>query len=383
MENREAYIILNGLSGIGPIRVAQMLSVLGEARCIFTASRANLVRIPGIGETLASLILNWPEHFDLGAELELTARAGVRILTREDEEYPALLREIHDPPICLYVRGEPGVLQRARPAVAVVGSRHTTPYGVSVAETLSVAAAVAGWTVVSGLARGIDTVAHQAVLRTKGCTIALLGSGLGRIYPQDNVELARMIARDGGALASEFPMLFPPDKRGFPMRNRLISGMTLGTIVVEAGTQSGALITATQALDQGRQVFAVPGRIDSPQSRGCHALIRDGAKLVESFADVLDEFAALPIVARQRSVTSPATSAAQPAAAPARPLLLSDVERKVVELVQERGEIPIDDLIADAGEPANRVLSALVSLEIRHIVSQLPGKRVVMRTAQG
>jgi DNA processing protein len=221
------------------------------------------------------------------------------------------------------------------------------------------------------------------VLRTKGCTIAVLGSGLGRIYPQDNVELARSIAREGGALVSEFPMMFPPDKRGFPMRNRLISGMTLGTIVVEAGTQSGALITATQALDQGRQVFAVPGRIDSPQSRGCHALIRDGARLVESFADVLDEFAALPGVVRQRSAPTAAAAVHPSSPAPERPPLLSDVERKVVELVQERGEVPIDDLIADAGEPANRVLSALVSLEIRHIVSQLPGKRVVLRTAQG
>jgi len=264
-------------------------------------------------------------------------------------------------------------------SIAVVGTRRPTTYGMRMAEELSIAATAAGWTVISGLAIGIDTAAHEAVVRHDGRTVAVLGSGLGRIYPQQNLTLARQIC-DRGALISEFPLQFPPDRRTFPMRNRIVSGLSAGTLVVEAGTRSGALITASQALEQGRQVFAVPGRADSPQARGCHALIKDGARLVESFADVLDEFS--EFIRALRPATPPdsaAESLQQPPETLGTGLQLGDLERKLIEFVTA-GEEGIDSLIARTGQPAATVLGALVMLEIQGVVKQLPGKRVVLRS---
>lgn len=387
MENREATIVLNSLSGIGPIRVAQLLSLFGEPRAILRAPARELATVPGIGEVLAETISRWQETVDLANELALAERAGVRIITREDAEYPRRLGEIHDPPLCLYIRGREGVLKRLEQSVAMVGSRHTTAYGVSMAENLATAAALAGWAVVSGLARGIDTAAHQAVVNVHGCTVAVLGSGMAHIYPQDNVHLARRIVEEGGALVTEFPMRYPPDKRGFPMRNRIIAGMTLGTLVVEAGVQSGSLITANQALEQGRLVAAVPGRVDNPQSRGCHALIRDGARLVESFADILDELQALPGFPRPRNAvadSAPAGDAMPREDADAGTVIpLTDLERKIIAWLKPRDEAAIDDLVAGIGEPASKVLGSLLGLEMRRLVSQLPGRRATLRRAQG
>ncbi len=388
LENREALIVLNSLSGIGPIRTAQMLSVLGEPRAVLKASENTLAAIPGIGEVLAHTVAHWEKTVDLSRELALTERAGIRILTRDDPEYPARLKEIHDPPLCLYVRGPEGALLRLDRSLAMVGSRRTTLYGVAMAENLAGAAARAGWTVVSGLARGIDTVAHQAVVDVHGCTVAILGSGMAHIYPQDNVVLARKIMAEGGAIVSEFPMLYPPDKRSFPMRNRIIAGMTLGTVVVEAGFKSGSLITANQALEQGRLVFAVPGQVSNPQSRGCHALIKDGAKLVETFSDILEEFEALPGLPRAEPAEAGTDDTADGSAdsAPAKtlpPVALTDLERRLVERLRDWGEAPIDDLIAILEEPASKVLAALLCLEMKHVVSQLPGRRATLRRALG
>jgi DNA processing protein len=382
VENHEAYVALNLLPGIGPVRVTQLLTVFGEPLRILAASGRELARVPGIGEQLAEVISGWERHCHLEEELALARKAGVQIITRAADAYPPLLREIHDPPLCLYLRGEVAALSRLDSSVAIVGSRHTTSYGVKIADNLATAAAVAGWVVVSGLARGIDTVAHEAVVRSHGCTIAVLGSGLGNVYPQENLALAHRICEAGGALVSEFPMMFPPDKRSFPMRNRVISGMTRGTVVVEAGSQSGSLITASQALDQGRQVFAVPGRVDSAQSRGCHALIKDGAKLVESFGDILEEFSCLPGLlvppAEGRAENTAAAGHDGAGQSATADLHLTDLERKLLGLVGA-GEVSIDALIAGLGEAPAKVLGALVSLEIRHLVRQLPGRRVSLR----
>ncbi len=394
MENREAWIILNSISGIGPVRALQLLSVFGEPRRVLAASEKELAQVSGIGEVLAPAVASWRQTVDLKGELDLAHRAGVCIVTRDDPEYPERLRDIHDPPLCLYVRGDaPAVFGRLRQSLAIVGSRHTTTYGVGMAQNLATAAALAGWVVVSGLARGIDTVAHQATVAAKGCTIAVLGSGLAHLYPQENTGLARAIVEAGGALVSEFPMRFPPDRRAFPMRNRIISGLTAGTLVVEAGIQSGSLITAAQALEQGRAVFAVPGRVDSPQSRGCHALIKDGAALVENFADILGELETLPGLRpphRLRpSADGGSEDAAEGGADSATPPpeedfgALTDLERRLVALVRREGECAIDTLIAGTGEPAHRVLSALVALEMRRVLNQLPGRRVTLRQPRG
>ncbi len=415
MDTTDAYLVLSQLPGIGPLRVAQLLTLYGSPGAILEAPEAELARVPGIGGKLAAVLAGWRQYCDPAAERRLAERGGVVLVTRDSPEYPELLRHIHDPPLCLYVRGSLEALRRCSHGIAMVGSRHTTPYGVKMAEHLATGAVYAGWPVVSGLARGIDTVVHEAVLRAGGCTLAVLGSGLGQIYPQENVSLARRMAEQGGALVSEFPMGCPPDKRTFPMRNRIISGMTLGTVVIEAGFTSGSLITAAQAADQGRPVFAVPGRVDSPQSRGCHALIKDGAKLVETFEDIAEEFARLPGLAASAPPAPAVSAGAAPSAsavpgagvpgggaggAPASPaaaasgggggaaaspgrtgaasaarLELSPLETTLLSLLGP-DERAIDDLVGAAGAPAAEVLSALLRLEMRRLVRQLPGRRV-------
>jgi len=371
VDSRRAYLILNLLPGIGPLRVAQLLSLFPSPEAVLAASAAELARVPGIGGKLAGVISGWADQCDPARELEMIEQAGVLVLTRDDPDYPALLAEIHDPPLCLYLRGDPAALARTRGGISIVGSRRTTTYGTGVASRLATACAVAGWPVVSGLARGIDTMAHRATVEAGGTTVAVLGCGLAHMYPQDNLPLARRIVEEGGALVTEFPMTCRPDKRNFPMRNRIISGLTRGTIVVEAGLKSGSLITAASALDQGRTVFAVPGRVDSPQSRGCHALIRDGARLVETFQDVAEEFAGLPGL----DLAVESAKAPIPSRELANDLTLSDIERKILSFLDEN-ETAIDALIVATGEPPAQVLGTLLLLEMKRLVKQLPGRRV-------
>ena len=367
MTERDAYIILNALPEIGPLRVAQLLQVFPDVTAILRAGRAELTRIPGIGGKTADAVLSWPRGIDVEQEKALAERAGVAIITRDDDNYPPLLREIHDPPLCLYVRGQVQVLRESAASLAMVGSRRTTSYGVSMAGNLAAAAALAGWTVVSGLARGIDTVVHETVVRLQRRTVAVIGSGLGRIYPQENIELARSICRDG-AVISEFPMQYAPAKHAFPMRNRIIAGMTRGTVVVEAGTKSGSLITAAQAADENRLVFAVPGRADSPQSRGCHCLIKEGARLVESFQDVLEELNMLP------GLYPAAGSAGSGGGGVAGPPL-NEAEQLILDALGPE-ERELDELVRATGLAPAEVLRSIFQLELKNRVKQLPGKRV-------
>ena len=376
MNNRDAYIILNSLPDIGPLRVETLLRFFGEPTAILRTSERTLREVRGIGARTAEAIVNWQQHVDLDEEKRRVERAGVTLLTREDEDYPPLLREIHDPPICLYVRGAPEVLARTRSSVSMVGSRRVTNYGRKMADNLGSAAGAAGWPVVSGLARGIDTVVHEAVVRMGGTAIAVLGSGLGRLYPQENIALARRIT-ENGVVISEFPMDFGPVKRSFPMRNRIIAGIALGTIVIEAGHRSGSLITATQALDQNRQVFAVPGRADSPQSRGCNQLLREGAVLTESFQDVLEALSFLPGFRNAQPAAAPEESKDAAAEKNLPPdLTLSEIESKLLDSI-DNDEVHIDSLVATTNEPVPAVLQALFTLELKRIIRQLPGKRVV------
>lgn len=374
MTEREAYIALNLVSGIGPIRVNQLLSVLGSPQAILTSSRDQLARVAGVGADLAERIAS-PDHAAaVEQEMDIVERGGATVVTRVDEAFPNQLLELRDPPLCLYVRGSLDALRTMNHAVAIVGSRRTTRYGTRMAEHLAGAAAFGGWTVVAGLARGIDSVAHEATLEAGGCTVAVLGSGLGRVYPRENIDLARRMVDAGGALVSEFPMLFPPDKRTFPMRNRIIAGMTRGTIVVEAGFKSGSLITATQALEQGRQVFAVPGPVDSPQSRGCHQLIKDGANLAETFADVVD---GLTLLFHETPRARPRDSETPPPDEPGRLDLpdLDGLQRRIYDSIGT-DDVSVDELIGELNEPSAKVLSAVIQLEMRRVIRQLPGKRV-------
>src|SRR5512139_3332081 len=287
MDSREALVALNMIEGVGPVRVRQLLEHFGEAPAILNASRSQLLQVRGIGEDTAESIAGWEKSVDLAAELKRIEEYGCRVVTQEDAEYPEMLKHIYDPPVVLYVKGE--LQAKDKNAVAMVGSRMTTHYGIEVARKLAYQLAYLGVTVVSGGARGIDSAAHQGALSAKGRTVAVLGTGINLVTPPENSKLFEQIIANGAVL-TQFPFNRPGDKQSFPIRNRIVAGMTLGTVVVEANLTSGALITANFATEYGRQVFAVPGRIDSPRSKGCHDLIKKGAKLCEGAEDILSEF---------------------------------------------------------------------------------------------
>jgi DNA processing protein len=299
---------------------------------------------------------------DLAGELKRIEQFNCHVVIQSDENYPALLKEIYDPPIVLYVKGK--LLPQDKNGVALVGSRMTTPYGMEIARKFAYQLGQIGVTVVSGGARGIDTAAHQGALSAKGRTIAVLGNGLNIVFPTENKELFDRIA-ETGAVITQFPFNRKGDKQTFPIRNRIVAGMTLGTVVVEANLTSGALITANMAVEAGRQIFAVPGRIDSPRSKGCHDLIKKGAKLCEGVEDILSEFEYL------FPQTNRPPSAAETGVLPTIPL--SENEQKVIAVLSSE-EISIDEVIRKSGLSSPAVSVALLSLEMKRLVRQLPGK---------
>src|SRR5438552_1705124 len=365
MDPRESLVALNLVEHVGPIRVRQLLEHFGDAPAILGASKSQLLQVRGIGEETAESIAKWEKTVDLNAELKRIADFGCRIVLQAVWEYPELLRQIYDRPIVLYVQGE--LLPKDKNAVAMVGSRMITHYGIEAARKLAYQLAYVGVTVVSGGARGIDSAAHQGALSAKGRTIAVLGTGINLVTPPENAELFERIAASG-AVITQFPFNRPPDKQSFPIRNRIVAGMTLGTVVVEANMTSGALITANFATEYGRQVFAVPGRIDSPRSKGCHELIKKGAKLCESAEDILSEFEYL-FPASNRP-PSPNETGALPA------LELSENEQKVYTTLDHE-EVSIDEIIRHSGLPSAAVSVALLSLEMKRLIRQLPGKMFV------
>src|SRR5215210_1152872 len=346
MTSTEACIALNMLPTIGPVRLRKLLQVFETPERILTAKRDALRAVEGIGREVVEQITNWETLVDLSSELQRIRDFGAEVITAESPVYSRQLREIHSPPIVLYVWGE--LTARDQHAIAVIGSRRTTHYGTESAKKLSYQLAYAGLTVISGLARGIDTAAHQGALAAKGRTIAVIGSGLSRLYPPENAGLAEKIAAGNGAVVSEFSMEIEPDRQTFPMRNRIISGWSHGILVVEAGLNSGALITATQALEQGRSIYAVPGHINAPSAQGSNRLIQQGAKLVMEARDILDDLEVLLPEAK------PSPQAA------ARPLpTLSAEERKIYDAINPT-ETPIDQIAAKCELPSGVVSSGLL-----------------------
>src|ERR1700681_4364960 len=321
MTPTEACIALNMLPTMGPVRLRKLLEVFETPDRVLAARRDALRAVEGIGNNLADQIVQWENVVDLPAELERVRQFGANIITSESPLYPRQLREIHAPPIVLYVWGD--LTERDQHAIAVIGSRRTTHYGMESAKKLSYQLAYAGLTVISGLARGIDTAAHQGALAAKGRTIAVIGSGLSKLYPPENGALAGKICNGSGAVVSEFSMEIEPDRQTFPMRNRIISGWSHGILVVEAGANSGALITASQALEQGRAVYAVPGHINAPSAQGSNRLIQQGAKLVMDASDLLDDL----------QILLPETKPSPEAAARTLPAL-SDEERRVYDAIE-------------------------------------------------
>jgi len=366
-----AEVRLACVPGVGGVLRRRLLERFGSPAGVFAASPGELADVPRLGAKLRHLIPEFATSRVAEETLDLCRRRGVEILVEGGSGYPRLLGQIADPPGVLFVRG------RIEPcdaiAVAIVGSRHATAYGRRVAHQLAGGLARAGYTIVSGLARGIDHAAHRGALDAGGRTLAVLGSGVLEIYPPEHADLAAEVVRQG-ALISEVPPLSSPQAGAFPSRNRIVSGLTLGTIVVEAADRSGALITARLAGEQGREVFAVPGPIDSRTARGCHRLIRDGAKLVESIDDVLEEFGPLfekTVAADGREVQSPAE------------LRLDDIERGVLSTLDgllagggPAASVDLDDLVAASELAVSRVLAAIGVLEARRIARRLPGNRV-------
>jgi DNA processing protein len=363
MTPTEACIALNMLPTMGPVRLRKLLEVFETPDRVFAARRDALRAVGGIGNDVADQIVHWENIVDLPAELERVRQFGANVITAESPLYPRQLREIHAPPIVLYVWGE--LTERDQHAIAVIGSRRTTHYGMESAKKLSYQLAYAGLTVISGLARGIDTAAHQGALAAKGRTIAVIGSGLSKLYPPENAALAEKIRNGNGAIVSEFSMEIEPDRQTFPMRNRIISGWSHGILVVEAGLNSGALITVAQALDQGRSVYAVPGHINAPSAQGSNRLIQQGAKLVMDASDLLDDL----------QILLPETKPSPDAAVRALPLLTPD-ERRVYDAI-ETTETPIDAIATKSELPSGPVSSTLLRLELKRLVKQLPGKYFV------
>jgi DNA processing protein len=363
MNATEACIALNMLPTVGPVRLRKLLQVFDEPQEVLAAKRSDLRRVEGIGNEVADQISNWESTIDLGAELKRVRDFGATVITEQSASYPRSLREIHAPPIVLYVWGE--LQDRDHHAIGIIGARRTTYYGTESAKKLSYQLAYAGLTVISGLARGIDTAAHHGALAAKGRTIAVIGSGLAKLYPPENAALAEKIRNGNGAVVSEFSMDIEPDRQTFPMRNRIISGWSHGILVVEAGLNSGALITAAQALEQGRSVYAVPGHINAPSAMGSNRLIQQGAKLVIDASDILED---LEILVPE---TKPSPEAATRVLPP-----LSQEERRVYEAI-DATETSIDDIAARSDLPSAAVSSTLLQLELKRLVKQLPGKYFV------
>ncbi len=370
------WIALNLVRGIGPRTANQLLSRFGSPAGVFAASRLALqkegLKPETIQELKDSAILE-----KANAEIERLEKLNAQVITLEDDEYPDLLREIHDPPIALYVRGD---LQKAmeRPALAVVGSRRCSTYGVNVAESLSRELATHGLMIVSGLARGIDAGAHRGALEAGGKTIAVVGTGLETTYPKEHKKLEEQIIANG-AVVSEFPLGTPPLPQNFPYRNRILSGLCFGVLIVEASEHSGSLITARLAYEQGREVFAVPGNITSQTSFGPNFLIKDGAKLVQIWRDVVDE---LPREAKEklfgieRPVALNANSTAQPIF---EAVALSDDERKILEILSADVPAHIDQLLISSEMNSSELMNALLGLEMKDRIRQLPGKSFIKR----
>lgn len=360
LTERQAFMILNDLPNIGPITLHRLLEAFGgDPRDILTADKHRLEAVRGVGPETSAALVNWRTYFDLAREEERLAKAAATFITTRDAGYPKMLREIHDPPIGLYRKGD---YQFEQPCIAVVGSRRTTLYGQSVAKKLGADLARLGFCVVSGLARGIDTAAHEGALSVGGRTAAVLGCGIDIVYPPENLDLYRRIVGTGAVL-SEFPFGRKADKQTFPMRNRVVSGICEAVVIVESDVAGGAMITARFAGEQGRLIYAVPGRIDQPSSAGCHQLIRDGATLFTSVDDILNELNYLDGLRPQAITTE-----GQPKLLEQLMPQLDAAEQRLIAAFAGGAILSIDALAAATSLGSPEVSAALMGLELKRLV---------------
>jgi DNA processing protein len=362
MDTLLPWFSLKRVPGIGNHLFKRLIHRFKSPELVLEASLENLLQVEGVTSRVATAIRNHKISEDIHRELERIDQKRIQIVTMTDPQYPPLLREIPDPPPYLYVYG---LLEGSNGNIAVVGSRNATAYGMTTTRNLCADLAVRGMAIVSGMARGIDTAAHEGALIGKGKTIAVLGSGLGRVYPNENLKLFHRISRNG-AVISEFPLLAEPEAHNFPIRNRIISGMSLGTVVVEASRKSGSLITARLAAEQNREVFAVPGSVQSFKSTGTHTLIKQGAKLVEHAQDIFEEL--IPAVNFRNSEKIKVQDRPAKRVPP-----LSPDEALVYKSL---GPYPehIDDLVRKTSIDPGKLSSILLKLELKGMVLQSPGK---------
>jgi DNA processing protein len=373
----EKWLKLTHADEVGPVTFGKLLKRFGSVDAALGASVSGLMKVEGIGATTAERIAASRDKFDSCAELELAAKLGVWIVHMEDQRYPPALRQIYDPPPVLYVKG---TLDRAdNLAIGIVGCRRCSLYGQEQSSRLAHLLAAAGFTIVSGMARGIDTAAHTGALAAEGRTLAVQGCGLSRVFPPENAKLFELISASGACI-SELPLRAEPLAENFPPRNRIIAGLSLGTIVVEAGLRSGALITAQAALESNREVMAVPGKIDSPLSQGSHRLIKEGAKLIETVEDVMEalgyigdqlkDHTALTAKETMEKVETPLLETAK--------FNLKGLEKTIYEALGKE-PLHIDQLITDTSLPVGAVNAGVVSLRLKGLIKQLPGNLFTKR----
>lgn len=356
-----ALVRLLMVPGVGPARVRSLIGHFRSATAVLHATTAALCRTDGIDQVLAEAIRQAPAEETATQQLRLAHKHQCQLTTFWDDDFPSPLKAIDDAPAALFVKGELRASDKF--SIAIVGTRQPTTYGAMVTERLATDLVARGLTIVSGLARGVDTIAHRAALKAGGRTLAVLGSGLDLIYPSENRRLVEEIVRHG-AVISEYFFGTKPDAPNFPRRNRIIGGLSLGTLVIEAGEKSGALITASMALEQGREVFAVPGSIFSPKSIGTHRLIQEGARLVHTADDILSELTAqLELFGK---TDRPVIEVAD----------LTDAEQLLFELLTHE-PVHIDVLARQANLPSAQALATLLQLEFKNAVKQLPGKMFV------
>ena len=360
-----AWLAFGQVPGLGCVGFRRIAEFFADPADAFFSGRGVLRGVPGLSPAAVGGLLAFSAWDRLADEMRRVREAGARLVRYSDAAYPERLRAIHDPPAVLYVKGSPEAAGHA--AVGVVGTRAPSEYGREMTRLLCGGLASAGIAVVSGLARGIDGEAHETALSRGGGTVAVLGSGVDVLYPPEHGDLSRRI-EESGAVLSEHPLGTRPLPHHFPARNRIISGLSLGVVVVEATERSGSLITARWALEQGREVFAVPGPAGASRSRGPHRLIREGAKLVENLADIIEE------IAPQLAAVPPPVAAADPGETASGPFRVEGPAGAILRDL-ETGPLQMDDVIHRAGLPPQEVCALLLDLELQGLLKQLPGKR--------
>ena len=356
------WLAWNAIPEIGPKRFYKLLKEFGSAENAWTENTKNILKLLRLNTNISQRVLEKKKIIIPERQYDLLGKEQVKVITIQDNLYPGNLKTIHLPPPILYYKGT--LLEEDKNSISIVGSRKATYYGKMVAEKFSKKLSLAGLTIISGLARGIDSMAHKGALSVNGRTIAILGCGIDIIYPPENRKLAREV-EESGAVITEFPLFTLPERQNFPRRNRIISGFSLGTLVVEAAERSGALITTDFALEQGREVFAIPGNINSSLSEGTHNLIKQGAKLVNNCHDILEE---IPFVMSQKM---------EEKKEPSHSINLPEGDLMIYNLLSKQKTTQIDEIIQKSKLSANKVSTIMLNLELKDLVKELEGKNYI------